>query len=95
MSATEFMGMFIGALAALLGVAVPIVTALLKLNTTLVKLSSVLEAVQKDSARHDKAFEINDARWEAHEKRLADLDTALNGVNIRCRYVHEFEEDSN
>ena len=74
MSQAEFTGMLVGSIAMLFAVAIPIVNSMLKLNTTLNRLASLIELLKKDYTSLDGKLEKFEAILEKHDEKLRDLE---------------------
>lgn len=91
MSANEFMGMFIAAVIALIGLVTAIVTPMLKLNASIVSLNTTMQEVRKNDAKRDAAIqsnkeEINDLKFNVreHEHELANHETRIKSLEHKC-----------
>lgn len=88
MSAEELVGPLTGALISLFAIFIPILTALLKLNTTLTRLAGLIEMIQKDTGRVEKTVEAHSQKLEAHETKISSIQYGLN----RCAVCKELDE---
>lgn len=70
MNDTEFLGMLVVGLCSLLGLISAIVVPLIKLNVTLAKLNSALDAVLSLDEIRDKRINAHSEQLDAHEKIL-------------------------
>lgn len=87
-SSNELLGWLIGALVVLVGLAVSIITPIIKLNKTITKLdisvSNLAKSLERDESRieqiektmqmHNEYLLIDKKRLDNHEERLKDLD---------------------
>lgn len=74
MSQAEFTGMLVGSIAMLLAVAIPIINSMLKLNTTLNRLASLIELLKKDYSSLDEKLDKVEAILDRHDSKLREIE---------------------
>lgn len=72
MTDTEFLGMLVIALCALLGLIGAVVTPLLKLNGTIEKLNGTLTNVLKENVTRDNRISEHGKQIDEHETKLIE-----------------------
>ena len=98
MDSNTFIGLFITSLAVIVGLAISIITPILKLNKTITKLNISVEnlnaKLEKDEReiqlmhekleKHDEYLLIDKKRLDNHEVRLGKLDgnVGIHGIKV-------------
>ena len=77
MGEAEFIGMLVLAAAILIGLMVSIITPMLKLNTSIVKLNDTIERLFCDNARQDQRLDKHGKEIDEIKGTVARHDTEL------------------
>lgn len=85
MNNNEFMGLLVVSLISLIGLVVAIITPVLKLNTNITRLNTILETLRNENKRHDEKIQILFDRISEISHRQTEDEKELVAIKTKLK----------